>query len=67
MPDETERAVDPLHAGAAGRVGFADSFPFLLLSEASLDDLNARLDSPLPVNRFRPNIVVAGCVPYEED
>ena len=67
MPDETERAVDPLYAGAADRVGFADSFPFLLLSEASLDDLNARLDGPLPVNRFRPNIVVAGCVPYEED
>ncbi len=67
MPDETERAVDPLYAGAADRVGFADGFPFLLHSEASLDDLNARLDSPLPVNRFRPNIVVAGCVPYEED
>ena len=67
MPDKTERAVDPLYAGAADRVGFADGFPFLLLSEASLDDLNARLDSPLPVNRFRPNIVVAGCVPYEED
>ena len=67
MPDETERAVDPLHADAADRVGFADSFPFLLLFQASLDDLNARLDSPLPVNRFRPNIVVAGCVPYEED
>jgi uncharacterized protein YcbX len=67
MPDETERAVDPLYAGAADRVGFADGFPFLLLSEASLDDLNARLDSPLPVNRYRPNIVVAGCVPYEED
>jgi hypothetical protein len=47
--------------------GFTNGFPFLLLPEASLDDLNARLDSPLSVNRFRPNIVVAGSVPHEED
>jgi len=67
MPDETERAVDPEYAGVGDRVGFADGFPLLLFSEASLDDLNARLENPLPVNRFRPNILVAGCAPYEED
>lgn len=67
MSDETERIVDPEYARAGDRVGFADGFPFLVLSQASLDDLNARLETPLPVNRFRPNIVVAGCVPYEED
>lgn len=48
-------------------VSFADGFPFLLISEESLADLNARLDTPLPMNRFRPNLVVAGGAPYGED
>ena len=50
-----------------GRVAFADAYPFLLLSEGSLDDLNARVAEPLPVNRFRPNIVVRGVESYAED
>lgn len=49
------------------QVAFADAYPFLMISEASLDDLNARLDTPLPMNRFRPNIVITGCEPYAED
>ena len=48
-------------------VGFADRYVFLIISEASLDDLNSRLETPLPMNRFRPNIVVRGAKPYEED
>lgn len=48
-------------------VGFADRYAFLFISEASLDDLNSRLETPLPMNRFRPNIVVRGATPYEED
>ncbi|MGA2445944.1 MAG: MOSC N-terminal beta barrel domain-containing protein [Opitutaceae bacterium] len=48
-------------------VSFADGFPFLVISEESLADLNARLDTPLPMNRFRPNLVVAGAAPYAED
>jgi uncharacterized protein YcbX len=48
-------------------VSFADAFPFLLLSEGSLSDLNQRLETPVPVDRFRPNIVVFGCEPYAED
>lgn len=67
MPDGTERAVEPRYAAAGDRVSFADGFPFLVLSEASLDDLNGRLPEPVPVDRFRPNIVVAGCAPYAED
>lgn len=67
MPQQTERAVDPAYATADDRVGFADGFPFLLISQASLDDLNSRLDQPLPMIRFRPNLVVAGCEPYAED
>jgi uncharacterized protein len=61
MPDET------LRPAGAGRVGFADAFPFLILSEASLGDLNSRLEGPLPMNRFRPNLVVSGVEPYAED
>lgn len=67
MPESTERAVDPDYATAHDRVGFADGFPFMLISQASLDDLNGRLDTPLPMQRFRPNLVVTGCEPYAED
>ena len=47
--------------------GFADGYPILLTSEEGLQDLNSRLDSPVPMNRFRPNIVVKGCTPFAED
>jgi uncharacterized protein YcbX len=46
---------------------FSDGFPWLLISEASLADLNGRLDTPLPMNRFRPNIVMKGLEAFEED
>lgn len=46
---------------------FSDGFPFLVISQASLDDLNSRLPAPLPMNRFRPNIVVDGIAAYAED
>jgi uncharacterized protein len=49
-------------------VSFADAFPFLIASETSLHDLNSRLDRPIPMDRFRPNIVIGGCDrPYAED
>jgi uncharacterized protein len=48
-------------------VSFADSMPFLLVSQASLDDLNARMDQPVEMSRFRPNIVVYGGKPFQED
>jgi uncharacterized protein len=46
---------------------FSDGYAWLLISEASLSDLNARLPQPLPMNRFRPNIVLSGLPPYGED
>jgi uncharacterized protein len=52
---------------AAHEVSFADGFPFLVISEESLADLNGRLDAPVPMNRFRPSVVVAGGAPYAED
>jgi len=50
-----------------GEVAFADGYPVLLISQESLDDLNLRLDDPLPMNRFRPNLVVEGLGAYGED
>jgi len=47
--------------------GFADGYPILLISEESLSDLNSRLEAPLPLNRFRPNVVVRGCESFAED
>ena len=67
MPQQTTRAVDPDYAGVHDQVGFADGFPFLLISQGSLDDLNRRLEQPVPMRRFRPNLVVEGCEPYAED
>ena len=67
FPYDARRAVDPDYAAATDQVGFADGFPFLLISQASLDDLNARLAQPVPMLRFRPNLVVEGCTAYAED
>jgi len=67
LPDGSIRPVDPAYGKAGDRVGLADGFPFLLISEASLADLNARLEHPSPMNRFRPNLVVAGCGAFAED
>ena len=72
MPNTTIRQVDQDFARTpADRVSFADGFPFLLLSEASLDDLNVRLknknESAVTIHRFRPNFVVRGCDAYAED
>ena len=49
------------------QAGFVDVAPILVTNDASLADLNARLDAPVPMNRFRPNIVVAGLDAYAED
>ncbi|EEF34230.1 molybdopterin cofactor sulfurase, putative [Ricinus communis] len=60
------RAVDPNYA-RGHRVMFSDGYPFLLLSQGSLDALNKLLKEPVPVNRFRPNIFIDGCEPFSED
>jgi uncharacterized protein YcbX len=67
MSDSVVRPADPAFAPPGTRVSFADGFPFLLTSEESLVDLNRRLAQPVPMNRFRPNLVVAGAEPYAED
>jgi uncharacterized protein YcbX len=67
MAPDFVRPVDPTYAAPGDQVGFADGFPCLLIAEESLADLNARLNAPLPMNRFRPNIVIAGGAPFGED
>ena len=71
MPDATRRESNPEHAGPGHLVGFADAFAYLVTTQASLADLNARLAAaahgPVPMNRFRPNLVVAGTEPWAED
>lgn len=67
MPPSTIRQVNQKYAEPGDRVGFADGYPFLMISQGSLDELNRRLETPIPMNRFRPNIVVEGCEPHAED
>lgn len=67
LPEHIQRKVDPQYAGDDAIVSFADGFPILLISESSLADLNQRLPSAVDMTRFRPNIVVSGCLPFAED
>ncbi|CAI5957567.1 unnamed protein product [Closterium sp. NIES-64] len=66
---DTAHVVRPTNAAFAEgfQTSFADGYPMLLLSQPSLSLLNARLSDPIPMNRFRPNIVVEGCEPFDED
>lgn len=62
------RTVASDHAGpGTAEVAFADGFPFLLTSKRSLAELNRRLEEPLPMNRFRPNLIVEGAAAFSED
>ena len=68
MDEAAARPVDATYAvRSTDEVNFADGYPVLLTTEASLADLNARLKTPVPMERFRPNLFVAGCAPFEED
>ena len=65
-PDE-QRPCDPDLSYRGDHTFFADAFPLLILSQASLDHLNSKLENPVAMNRFRPNIVVSGCNAHAED
>ncbi len=67
MPATTKRLIKKKYAVHDESVSFADAHPYLLISQASLDDLNSRLEIPVPMDRFRPNIVISGTEPYAED
>lgn len=71
MPCATQRVVDPDYAPERRLVSLADAFPMLLIGAASLDLLNTQLarrnEVAVPMKRFRPNVVVTGTRPHEED
>jgi len=67
MPTSSRRPVDKNYALQNDITSFTDGYPILLIGQASLDDLNNRLEEPVPMNRFRPNIVFTGGTPYQED
>ncbi|MFN4145990.1 MAG: MOSC domain-containing protein [Runella sp.] len=67
MTDTSSRLVDADYAPEDTQVSFSDGFPYLIAGKASLDDLNARLPSPVKMQRFRPNFIFEGGLPYEED
>jgi uncharacterized protein len=67
MPESTHRFVDSRYAHHKEITSFSDAFPLLLIGQASLDELNSRLSTPVPMNRFRPNIVFTGGTAYLED
>lgn len=69
----TRRAVEPEYSLPSDRVSFADGFPLLLANTASLDRLNdwiaegGSAEGPLPMTRFRPNVVIDGAAAFAED
>ncbi len=67
FPEENERRADERHRAGDDHVSLADAYPLLIIGQSSLDDLNDRMKTPVPMNRFRPNVVFTGGEPFEED
>lgn len=67
MTDSIQRTVVSAYAEDNDFVSYADAFPLLLVNAGSLADLNGRLARPIPTDRFRPNLIVSGFEPFEED
>jgi uncharacterized protein YcbX len=67
MPNSSHRKLDETYNRGNDIVSFADGFPLLLIGESSLSDLNNRLENPLNMDRFRPNLVFKGGLAFEED
>jgi len=67
LPEDDGIQVDLDYARLGERTAFSDGFPFLLIGQASLDDLARRVGRPLEMLRFRPNLVASGAEPYAED
>ena len=67
FPESNPRPVDPVYTINNEHVGLADAYPLLIIGQSSLDDLNDRMKTLLPMNRFRPNLVFTGGEPFEED
>jgi uncharacterized protein YcbX len=67
LPETERRATNPTYSRDGDEVSFADGYPVLACFEASLQALNQKLTTPVPMSRFRPNLVIAGSEPFAED
>ncbi len=69
MPDDSKRIVSPYYSVRKFKdiVSFADGYPILLIGEESLADLNSKLETQIPMDRFRTNLVVSGSEAFAED
>ncbi len=67
LPDKTHRPIDPPYGREGEIAGFTDNHPILVVGEESLADLNERLEISVPIQRFRPNIVIKGAPAFAED
>jgi uncharacterized protein YcbX len=67
IDERVPRLASPKNAGSGSPLNFADAYPVLLLSRESLAELNRRLPAPIPMNRFRPNVVIEGITAHAED
>lgn len=68
FPEENDRRVDVRYRVAEdNHVSLADAYPLLVIGQPSLDDLNERLETPVPMNRFRPSVVFTGGDAFDED
>ncbi|WP_186756090.1 MOSC domain-containing protein [Echinicola salinicaeni] len=67
MPEDSFRPIEEKYSVDNETVSFADAMPYLLIGQGSLDDLNSRLENPVPMERFRPNLVFSGGKAFQED
>jgi hypothetical protein len=67
MPESSQRKMDPRYAVQGESVSFADGMPYVMIGQSSLDELNQRLEVPVSMDRFRPNLVFSGGQAFEED
>lgn len=67
LPESSHRKLDPRYAVQAESVSFADGMPYVIIGQSSLDELNGRLEVPIGMDRFRPNLVFSGGEAYAED
>lgn len=67
LHNQSVRPVNPKYANNNEQVSFADGYPLMMITEASLNLLNSKLKKPIGVDRFRPNLVLSGAEPHSED
>jgi uncharacterized protein YcbX len=67
MPESSQRKMDPRYAVQGESVSFADGMPYVFIGQSSLDELNQRLEVPVSMDRFRPNLVFSGGQAFDED